>query len=69
MFLVTEFITGGDVSGMLQDAKKVFPWKTISNILLQTAQAVAYLHSRQIIHRDLKPANLLLTETMKVKGN
>jgi serine/threonine protein kinase len=67
-FLVTEFITSGDISGKLQDATRTFTWKSIANILLQTAQAVSYMHARQIIHRDLKPGNLLVSENWKIKG-
>jgi tetratricopeptide (TPR) repeat protein len=30
------------------------------SLMLQTARAVAYAHSRSIVHRDLKPANILV---------
>lgn len=33
------------------------------DILIQAADAIAYLHSHQIVHRDLKPANILVAST------
>jgi hypothetical protein len=40
-------------AGWKSDQEKV-------NMLVQTLQALAYLHRRGIIHRDLKPANILV---------
>ena len=36
-------------------------------LLVQTLQALIYLHRRDILHRDLKPANVLVTEQGIVK--
>lgn len=33
----------------------------IKRILMQTIDAVSYLHQRQLIHHDLKPANIIIT--------
>ncbi len=38
------------------------PMPTKIALLIQTLQALAYLHRRGIIHRDLKPANVLVTD-------
>ena len=35
-------------------------YRSIANIGLQTADALAYAHARRIIHRDIKPSNLLI---------
>ena len=38
------------------------PFKTQIGMLIQMAQALAYLHRRGIIHRDLKPENVLVID-------
>jgi serine/threonine protein kinase/Tfp pilus assembly protein PilF len=35
-------------------------------VVLQTAAAVAYAHSRMVVHRDLKPSNILVDNAGKV---
>jgi serine/threonine protein kinase len=40
-------------------------WRTVANLGLQTARALAHAHSLGVIHRDIKPANLLVD----VSGN
>ena len=39
----------------------------IKKIVLQTLDALQYLHSHNIIHRDLKPENILLDSSLNAK--
>jgi serine/threonine protein kinase len=59
--LVTEYCEGGDLYRRLKESALHLPEATIVDWLVQTAQALAHLHSRQIMHRDLKTQNIFLT--------
>lgn len=58
LYIVTEFIEGGDVRSVLK--KREMDWATRVQIALDLAKAMYYLHSKKIIHRDLKSKNLLM---------
>jgi serine/threonine protein kinase len=59
-FIVMEYLTGTDLSQVLQ-ARGALPVEEAIDYVLQACEAIAEAHVRGVIHRDLKPANLFLT--------
>ena len=62
IFIVMEYIAGGDLADYMKDNKYSFTEKRASSIVKQIATGLQYLHQFGIIHRDLKPENIMLTE-------
>jgi WD40 repeat protein len=54
------FPGGTSVSSVDSSARRQPFFRSVAHIGRQTAQALAYAHSRHIVHRDIKPSNLLL---------
>ncbi len=61
-YLVMDFVEGDDLASILKQRGPVPPEQAIAWIL-QVADALSYLHTRQppVVHRDIKPANIRLT--------
>ncbi|MEO6775480.1 MAG: protein kinase [Kofleriaceae bacterium] len=59
-YMVMEFLEGHDL-GQLLEQRGVLPVPWASELVLQTAEALAEAHSLGIIHRDVKPTNLFVT--------
>lgn len=69
MGLVLHFAPHGDLETYLYENAVEGAGNALirKRMILELAQAVAYLHSLNIVHRDLKPENVLLAEDYHVK--
>ncbi|ELR17849.1 protein kinase domain containing protein [Acanthamoeba castellanii str. Neff] len=67
IYIVTEFIPGGDLRSKLKDDSLELSWLLRVKIAIDVAYAMNYLHSKKMIHRDLKSQNLLVCEDWKIK--
>ena len=68
--IITEYAEKGDLYNQLNIQKEkniYFPEKIIIDWLIQTCQALKYIHSKHIIHRDIKPHNIFLTKKGSIK--
>lgn len=57
--IVLEYVDGCSLEALLSDSELTV--HQARHIVEQTADAMAYLHSKQIFHRDLKPSNILIS--------
>jgi LIM domain kinase 1 len=67
IFIVTEFLPGGDLRSKLKDDSIELSWHLRVRVAIDVAYAMNYLHSKKMIHRDLKSQNLLVCEDWKIK--
>ncbi|XP_009622952.1 LEAF RUST 10 DISEASE-RESISTANCEUS RECEPTOR-LIKE PROTEIN KINASE-like 1.4 isoform X1 [Nicotiana tomentosiformis] len=70
LLLVYEYISNGTVADHLHGNRAksgLLSWPVRMNIAIETADALAYLHSSVIIHRDVKTNNILLDNDFHVK--
>ncbi|XP_034935704.1 LIM domain kinase 1 isoform X2 [Chelonus insularis] len=66
LHLVTEYIAGGTLRGLLHDSNVPLPWEQRTSFAKDIAAGMAYLHSMNIIHRDLNSHNCLVREDKTV---
>ncbi|OMO99277.1 hypothetical protein COLO4_13387 [Corchorus olitorius] len=68
MFLIYNYLSGGNLESFIHDKSgKNVQWSVIYKIIMDIAQALAYLHYScvpRIVHRDIKPSNILLDENL-----
>ncbi|KAL1741801.1 kinase-like protein [Schizophyllum fasciatum] len=67
IFIVSEFVDGGNLRLYIHNKSKPFSWRIRISFATDIARALAYLHARRCIHRDLKGENLLITANGRVK--
>eukprot|EP01087_Luapelamoeba_hula_P007546 TRINITY_DN1845_c4_g1_i1.p1 TRINITY_DN1845_c4_g1~~TRINITY_DN1845_c4_g1_i1.p1 ORF type:complete len:500 (-),score=59.51 TRINITY_DN1845_c4_g1_i1:33-1532(-) len=67
LYLVTEYVHGGDLRRYLKDEKQDMGWRLRIQIGCDIARAMVFLHARKIMHRDLKSKNLLVDTNWKIK--
>ena len=70
LYIIMEFMDNGDISGFInahKKFKKPVREEEVWNILLQSMNALSYIHKNKIIHRDIKPANLFMTNDKIIK--
>jgi serine/threonine protein kinase len=61
VFIVSELVTGGNLSRLLATQTRVTPERA-ADIAAKLADALSALHRAELVHRDVKPANILLDE-------
>ncbi|THH31374.1 hypothetical protein EUX98_g2809 [Antrodiella citrinella] len=67
IYIISEFIEGGNLRTYIYDKTNPFPWRIRISFATDIARALAYLHARKCIHRDLKGENLLVTANGRLK--
>ena len=60
IFIVTEFVAGGDLHRKLKKRDIPLSWLQRVDMALDLAHALQYMHAHNVIHRDLKSHNLLV---------
>ncbi|MCP5054388.1 MAG: protein kinase [bacterium] len=59
MFIVMEFLSGKTLAKKIEEEGRIDVTEGL-DIMIQIANAVTEIHSKNIIHRDLKPGNIML---------
>ena len=63
LYIVMEFIAGGNLSEMLQDLRAKQQWiglREAMELVRQVGLALDYAHRKGVLHRDIKPANIMV---------
>ena len=66
LFLITDFINGGEICHLLQEKGK-FSEELTKFYICELIIALKHLHKNKIIYRDLKPENILINEDGHIK--
>ena len=66
LFMVMEYMKGGDMSTLLEDSG-YFVEEMAKYYIAQLVLALEQLHTGGVVHRDLKPDNILLNKWGHIK--
>ncbi|SIO65647.1 serine/threonine protein kinase [Singulisphaera sp. GP187] len=65
-YFAMEYVAGETLEQMLRrDGPR--PWREITELAIQTCEALHYAHEHGVVHRDLKPSNLMVSEKGEMK--
>jgi len=65
-YLVTEFLGGGSLRGVLDVGRRLTPSQALL-VGLEATRALDHAHRRGFVHRDIKPANLLFGDDARLR--
>jgi serine/threonine protein kinase len=65
--MVLELAQAGDLIDKICE-QKLFEEDTAKGIIVNLAEAIRYLHSKNVVHRDIKPENILLRSCTSYKN-
>ena len=67
MYLILEYLPGGDVLSSLRRTRYGFDECSALAIIAQVLDALSFLHGMGVAHRDIKPENIMLSERLDGK--
>ncbi|NQT39008.1 MAG: serine/threonine protein kinase, partial [Planctomycetes bacterium] len=66
LYYVMELVDGTSLEEHLRQ-DRVFDWREVVPLVIDTCRGLRHAHDRGVIHRDIKPANLLLGPEGRIK--
>jgi len=63
--MIMEYCACGDLTDLIRET--ALPEARVMKYLIQIAEAIRYIHSRDIIHRDIKSPNIFVTDSDNAK--
>ena len=64
-YMVMKYVDGSTLADIIKQ-QGAMPELTVTQILIETCDALITLHKARLIHRDLKPANLAVGKDGRV---
>ncbi|KAJ6589590.1 kinase-like domain-containing protein, partial [Mycena capillaripes] len=60
--IVTPYMRNGTMNHFVKSRNGTFPDRRVDRLVFETAQGLAYLHSKNIVHGDLRGGNVLIDD-------